>query len=48
MKIYRVMDNGQVVLTTDSRFKALEEWYKRMEKHQQVQDWGWIDEEEVK
>jgi len=47
MKIYRVIDNGEVILTTDSRIKALETYYAHVQKREQIQDWGWIDTEEL-
>jgi hypothetical protein len=43
MKIYRVIDNGDVVLTTDSELKALRKLREVMVKHDVT--WGWVDEE---
>lgn len=48
MKIYRVVNNSDCVLTTASRLEALELFYKQMQSHDAISDWGWIDEEEVR
>jgi hypothetical protein len=46
MKIFRVIDNCDSVLTTFDELAALRLLRKIMEKHDVT--YGWIDEEEVK
>lgn len=46
MKIYRVIDNGDCVLTTDKSIKALKVLNEILEKHDVTV--AWCDEEEVK
>ncbi len=46
MKIYRVIDNSDVVLTTADELTALRLLRKIMEKHDVT--WGWVDEEVVR
>ncbi len=47
MKIYRIIDDGTVKLTTVIELEAYKEWYRLMQKHDAIQNWGWIDTEEV-
>lgn len=47
VKIYRVIDNGLLVMTTVDELKAFREYYRRIQKRQEVADWGWIDTEEI-
>ena len=47
MKIYRIIDNGIVKCTTANELLAYKEYYRLMQKHEEVSNWGWIDEEEV-
>jgi hypothetical protein len=48
MKIYRVIDDAICVLVTANELEALRRYHKVMEKYEQSQNFGWIDEEKVK
>lgn len=46
MKIYRVIDDADCVLTTFDELTALRRLRQIMEKHDVT--WGWIDEEVIR
>jgi len=46
MKVFRVIDNSDCVLTTADELTALRLLQRIMEKHDVT--WGWVDTEEVK
>ncbi len=46
MKVYRVIDNSDCVLTTFDELAALRRLKAIMEKHDVT--WGWIDTDEIR
>lgn len=47
MKVYRVIDNTELVLTTTDRLKALEKVYSLSKKYEDKQTWFWSEEDEI-
>jgi len=47
-KVYRVVDNGTVILTTTDRIKAALFIMNLAEKYEDKQTWFWFDIEELK
>lgn len=47
MKIYKVVDNTEVVIVTTDRLKALEAVYLLVQKYAEKQTWFWVDEDEI-
>lgn len=47
MKIYRVINDGEHVLTTANELEALRLFRKIMEKAEKPLDWGWVETEVV-
>lgn len=42
-KVYRVFDDGDLVLSTLDELKALRKYHSLMEAKEHVNTWGWID-----
>lgn len=47
-KVYRVVDNGTVILMTTDRIKAALEVMKLTEKYEDKQTWFWCDTEPLR
>lgn len=47
MKVYRVVDDGIVVLTTTDEIKAALLLKKLAQKYESKQTWFWVDEEDL-
>ncbi len=47
MKVYEVVDNSEVVLTTTDRLKMLEKVYELSQKYENEQTWFWATEKEL-
>lgn len=46
-KVYRVIDDGECILTTTDRVKALEKLLILSNKYELVSTYFWLDEEEL-
>lgn len=46
-KVYRVIDDGMCILTTTDELKALRRYQEIMDANEKVNNWGWVDVEEL-
>ncbi len=47
MKVYRIVDNGTVILTTTDEVKAALAVMKLTQKYEDENTWFWVDEEHL-
>lgn len=47
MKVYRIVDDSDIVLVTTDRLKALEKMYLLAKKYEDKQTWFWSEEDEI-